>query len=125
MTQKDNDLVFVLSGEVGEIGGAAKSTRLLCEALMSIGKKVRLFVTLPPDPSTYKKLQSQGIEVMIPVLNVGWRWELPAKLNAIRVFCEAIKSRPALIHCHGLSTEANYLLQLPRTAPIYVWESTE
>ncbi len=117
--------VFVLSAEVGEIGGAAKSTRLLCEALSRIGKRVTLFLTVPPDSSTSQKLRAQNIEVVPSLIRLGCRWGLPSRVNAVRLFFQSIISPPALIHCQGLSAEAKYLLQLPRTAPVYLWENTE
>jgi glycosyltransferase involved in cell wall biosynthesis len=125
MAGKRKDLIFVLSGYVGEMGGASKSTRLLCEALVQIGKDVRLFVSLPPDPATRKRLEAQNIEIVLPYVNKGWRWGVPRKLNAFRLFLQALRTRPILIHSYGLSAEAQYLLQLPHIAPIYLWESTE
>ena len=125
MGHERDDLIFVLSSEVGEIGGGAKSTRLLCEALRRIGKRVKLFVTLSPDLATRQTLEAQNIEVVLPCINKGWRWAIPQRVNAFQLFLQALFTRPTLIHSCGLSAEAKYLLHLPSTAPIYLWENTE
>lgn len=125
MRHEGGDLIYVLSDHVGEMGGAAKSTRLLCEALIELGKGVRLFVTLPPDHATRQKLEAKNIEIILPCINKGWRWSIPQKVIAVQLFVQALFTPPTLIHSQGLSTEARYLLQLPRIAPIYLWENTE
>lgn len=125
MTPGPNDLIYVLSSQVGEVGGAAKATRLLCEALARMGQRVRLFVTLPPEVATAARLASQNIEVVTPRLNKGWRHNLPQKQIAFQLFRFARRERPARILSVSLSLEAKYVLQLPRTSPFYLWETTE
>lgn len=125
MRHDGSDLIYVLSDHVGEMGGAAKSTRLLCETLIELGKGVRLFVTLPPDHATRQKLEAKNIEIVLPCINKGWRWSIPQKLIALQLFVQALFAPPTLIHSQGLSSEARYLLQLPHVAPIYLWENTE
>lgn len=125
MTHGSNDLIYVLSSQVGEVGGAAKATRLLCEALAQMGQRVRLFVTLPPEAATAARLAAQKIEVVTPRLNKGWRQNLPQKQIAFQLFQFARRERPARILSVSLSLEAKYVLQLPRTSPFYLWETTE
>jgi glycosyltransferase involved in cell wall biosynthesis len=115
---------FVLSAHVGEVGGAAKAARLLCEALARTGE-VTLFVTLPPEAETRRRLESQGIEVVVPWASVGWRLGFPARMNALRCALAARRERPALVLGVSLGTEARLLLRLPRAAPIHLWETTE
>ncbi len=119
------ELIYVLSSQVGEVGGAAKATRLLCEAWRELGCRVRLFVTLPPEPATACRLKERGIEVIVPHFNKGWRHNLPQKQIALQLFTQVQRVRPALIQSVSLSLEARCLLQLPRVASIYLWETTE
>ncbi len=125
MKSTTNDIIYVLSSQVGEVGGAAKATRLLCEAYVRMQKRVRLFVTLPPDAENVARLSKQNIEIVTPRFNKGWRYNLPQKQLAQQIYQSACRERPALIHSVSLSIEARFLLQLPRTAPIYLWETTE
>jgi glycosyltransferase involved in cell wall biosynthesis len=115
-------MIFVLSQQVGEVGGAAKATRLLCQAL-SKSEDVTLFVTLPPDAETRRRLN--GVEVVVPWVNRGWRLGLPARQIPLRLHLAARRARPAYIVSVSLSTEARVLLQLPRVAPVHLWETTE
>ena len=48
-----------------------------------------------------------------------------SKGHRLTTFCSSLIYFSSLIHSHGLSTEARYLLQFPRIAPIYLWENTE
>jgi|SRR5215204_3387631 len=125
MSAVGNGSVYVLSGQVGHVGGAAKATLLLCEALADIGKRIKLFVTLPPAPAVAEGLASRGVEVVVPLVNKGWRWDLPQRLNALQIFLSARRHPPSFIHSVSLSAEAKYLLRFPRVAPLYLWESTE
>lgn len=125
MNDTRNNLVYVLSSQVGAVGGAAKATHLLCEALICIHKQVELFVTLPPEKVVLDNLQTQGIKVHVPIINKGWKWRLPQKLIAFQIFWAARRMSPSLIHSVSLSVEARYLLRLPQVAPLYLWETTE
>ncbi|HUR00478.1 MAG TPA: glycosyltransferase family 4 protein [Gemmatimonadaceae bacterium] len=113
------------SGEVGSVGGAAKATMMLCEALAKAGASVTLFVTLPPDVSVVKRLEAHGVTLRLPVVSVGWRKSVPQRSLVIQMWLEAMTRRPRFIHITGLSAEARRLLQLPRVAPIFIWETTE
>ena len=76
----------MLSSQVGEVGGAAKATRLLCEALARMGARVRLFVTLPPDAATRARLAAANVEVVAPLWNKGWSRNWPQKQIVLRLF---------------------------------------
>jgi glycosyltransferase involved in cell wall biosynthesis len=115
----------VQAGEVGSVGGAAKATLLLCEALGKIGAKVTLFVTLAPDDDVLARLTTRGINVRMPAVRVGWRAALPQRVIALQLWTSARKEKPRLIHVVGLSREAREILRLPKVAPVYVWETTE
>lgn len=119
------ELVYVLSSQVGEVGGAAKATRLLCEALAKMKNRVRLFVTLPPDEVTAQRLARQNIEIVTPRFNKGWRHNLPQKQIAFQLFQWLRREKPSRVLSVSLSVEARYLLQLPRTSPVFLWETTE
>ena len=117
-----SERVQVLAGEVGEVGGAAKATRLLCESLAELGLRVQLFVTLPPAEAVRAQLGERGIEILSPPLNRGWRFQLPQRQIALRLFGEALRHRPRFVHTVGLGVEARFLLALPRVARVYLWE---
>lgn len=117
--------LFVLSGQVGDVGGAAKATRLLCESAAEVGLRVTLFVTLPPDAEVRLALEERGIAVVTPRVNRGWRWGLPQRLIAWQLHRAARRRPPSLIHSVSLSPEARVLLRLGPAAPLCLWESTE
>jgi glycosyltransferase involved in cell wall biosynthesis len=118
-------LIYVLSGEVGEVGGAAKAALLLCEALTELGNQVRLYVTSRPDATTIERLASRGVSVTVPLVRIGHRWSLPQRAIATQAYFAARRAQPTLIHCVSLSAEARYLLSFPSVAPVYLWESTD
>ena len=113
------------------VGGASKAALLLCEALVSIGHRVRLFVTLPPEPDIRSKLEARGVRISTPHTIIptayckGWRWGIPQRMIAFQVFAQAWRKSPDMIHVVSLSPEARHLLRLPKTAPVLLWETTE
>ncbi|MGI8839010.1 MAG: glycosyltransferase family 4 protein [Pyrinomonadaceae bacterium] len=125
MESKKGKSIFVLASEVGMVGGASKATLLLSQILVSVGHRVRLFVTLPPQPEVRAKLEECGVEITIPAYGRGWRWKIPQRLIALQIFIKAWRRAPAAIHVVSLSQEARHLLQLPTTAPVLLWETTE
>lgn len=124
-------LVYVLAGEVGEIGGASRATMLLAEALVQLGTRVRLFVTSPPTERTTERLRSSGIDLELPLRLTpprhcpGWRWGVPQRVIALQVYLRALSERPRSVIVVSLRPEARFLLRLPRTVSVLPWESTE
>lgn len=125
LKKKNGDTVFVLSERVSNVGGASKATRLLCEALVEIGKKVWLFSTLPPEADMAERLTALGVKIVVPYINKGWRLGIPQEQIAIQLYMAARRTRPLLIHSVGLTLEARKFLRLPEVAPLYLWECTE
>ena len=125
MTEGEKELVYVLSTYIGEVGGSAKATVLLCEALIQSGRRVRLFVASRSNPETVQKLEALGVRVDVPRVAVLSRWAWPSRSLILQLWRAARKEHPAFIHTISLSQEARFLLQLPRVAPVYLWETTE
>ena len=117
--------VFVQAGEVGMVGGAAKATVLLCDALVELGARVTLFVTLMPSDDVRDELVQKGVVVVAAFVRGGWRYRLPQACLVMQIWIRALYQRPSLIHVVGISREAGQLLGLPSLAPVYVWETTE
>ena len=123
--------MYVLASEADIVGGASKAALLLCESLTDIGCRVRLFVTHPPRSDVKTRLEASGVAVSAPLPGFvpsrlrGWRWLVPQRLVAALTFVEAWRESPAAVHVVSLVSEARYLLALPRTAPVLLWETTE
>ncbi len=120
-----DESIFVLGENVNAVGGAAKATRLLVEALASVFTHVVLFVSTPADRNTRRDLELRGIKVVGPLMKRGCRWQLPKRSIAFQLLISAKRLPPLLIHSVGLTQEARFLLALPQVAPILLWESTE
>ncbi len=118
-------VVFVQSGEVGTMGGAAKATLLLCEQLALAGARVTLFVTLPPEPAIAGRLKLSDVALRTPAIPVGWRHAIPQRAIAAQLWLEAAARRPRFVQFVGFSREAREILKLPNVTPIYLWETTE
>lgn len=117
--------IFVQAGEVGPVGGAAKATMLLCEALSELGARVTLFVTLKPAEDVVKALANLGVIVVSALAKGGWRYRLPQLAIATQIWIKSQVDKPSLIHVVGISREAFHLLGLPMLPPVYVWETTQ
>lgn len=117
--------IYVLASAIGESGGAAKATRLLGESLATLGTRVHLFVTHPPQPATYSRLRARAISVTSAWFNRGHRFELPQRLIARQLALAATANRARCIISVSLSAEARHLLTMLPPVPIYLWESTE
>ncbi|MEO8192476.1 MAG: glycosyltransferase family 4 protein [Gemmatimonadales bacterium] len=118
-------LVYVLSDQAGMVGGAAKATLLLCEALRRAGSGVTLFSTFPTDNLTRDRLENAGIRIHSALLSRGSRFGIPAKSIAVQLWVAARMKRPGAVHAVGLTGEASHLLTLPFIPPTFVWETTE
>lgn len=119
------DVVFVLSEHASGVGGPPESTTLLCEMLVTIGVRVCLFTPHPPKDPYCARLQAAGVKVTTSFLRRGSRWRLPQKCVVGVLFVEALWRRPALVYGMGLTAQVDYLLRLPRVAPVIPWENTE
>lgn len=119
------DEVFVFSDLVGEVGGAAKATRLLCEALVRVGATTTLFVIGVPDSKTRTDLERRGIEVVTPLSNKGWRLHVPTELLVRQINRATRLRRPSCIIAVGLTSETRRLLEHCPAAPVWLWETTE
>src|SRR5947209_4281262 len=117
--------IAILSSGVGNLGGAAKATLLLCLALRRLNRPVCLFVTLPPEADTAAVLAAGGVQVVTPRVSRGWRLAAPQRSIAAQLFWWARRVKPAAILAVSLSPEARYLLRLSSTVPIDLWETTE
>lgn len=117
--------VGVLSDEVGTIGGAAKATLLLCEALAGAGSSVTLFVTTPPNRATRVRLGEKGIVLELPPIPMGSRFQIPARSLAVRAWRTMQSAQIELLHAVGMQREVSQLLSLPRRFRTVVWETTE
>src|SRR3954467_2428980 len=95
--------VVVLSSEVGDVGGVARATWLLCQALSSLAQTVELFVTLPPSPELRQRLAARGIAREVPILNRGWRARVPQRLLAFQLAWAATRRKMDLIVSVSLS----------------------
>jgi glycosyltransferase involved in cell wall biosynthesis len=110
---------------VGESGGAAKATLLLCLSLARLGKQVTLFVTLPPDSQTTNRLRDAGVTVVASRVQRGWRLGVPHWFIAVQLYWWARRNAPARVHAVSLSSEARHFLRFPSVAPTSLWETTE
>lgn len=117
-------VVRVLSDEVGLVGGAAKATLLLCEALADGGARVFLHVTTPPDASIIARLENKAVSYKAAPIPVGSRFRLPARSNAVRAWL-ATRRSDAVLHAVGMQREVRQFLALPGRTRTFVWETTE
>lgn len=117
--------VIVLSDAVGEMGGAAKATMLLCEALSTAGAAVSLFVTTAPSKSTSNKLRSSGVSVVAPFVTRGWRLGMPSRSLALRAWIAMRRYPEAILHSVGLTNELMHFLRFPGQFRVMAWETTE
>lgn len=117
--------VFVFSDAVGELGGAAKATRLLCEALVRLDVTTTLFVLGVPDEATRARLEGIGVEIVTPLLDKGWRLTLPTEILIRQLSHTARARRPSCILAVGLTRASRRLLRQRPPAPVWLWETTE
>lgn len=117
--------VIVLSDEVGIMGGAAKATLLLCEALASGGSQVELFATAPPEPEVSRRLRSQSITLRRPPVPYGSRFRLPARSNGVSAWLTLRRSPSTVLHAVGMQREVEQYLSLPGRFRTFLWETTE
>jgi glycosyltransferase involved in cell wall biosynthesis len=120
-----SDAIAVLSSAVGERGGAAKATLLLCQALTQLGKQVTLFVTGIPDAGMRTALAKSKVTLVVPYVNRGWRVRAPHRCIAWQLFWWTRRNPNSIVHAVSLSPEARYFLALPGRASTYLWETTE
>lgn len=118
-------MIAVLASMVGEGGGAAKATLLLCMSLARLGKHVKLFVSLPPDARTTGRLRGSGVDIVTSRVQRGWRLGLPQRSVALQLYWSARRHAPSAIYSVSLSSEARHFLHFPPVAPMYLWETTE
>lgn len=117
--------VFVVAESVGWMGGAARSTLLLCERATTLADEVRLFVTRPAEGDVQDRLRTARVKVTVPLVGRGYRFELPQLQTALLTELAAWRTPPPLVHCVSLGSEARALLSLPPVAPVWLWETTE
>jgi glycosyltransferase involved in cell wall biosynthesis len=117
--------VIVLSDEVGIMGGAAKATLLLCEALASGGSSVELFATSPPKPEVERRLSSQSIRLRRPPIPYGSRFRLPARSNGLNAWLTLRRTPSTVLHAVGMQREVEQYLSLPGRFRTFLWETTE
>ncbi len=107
------------------MGGAAKATLLLCEALADGGAQVFVHVTTPPSAVIIARLRSKGIGYKPAPVPFGWRFRLPARSNALRAWLAMRRSGDAVLHAVGMAREASQFLSLPGRSRTFLWETTE
>lgn len=116
--------IWIVSGEAGLVGGAARATVLLVEAIRRTGSDVHLFVSLPPDAETAIRLHRSGARLTVSPLRRGWRWHMPQCGLAAMVRLLMLRHNPSAVLCIGLGAEAYFLLRahVPR---LVLWETTD
>lgn len=117
--------VYVLSDEAGVMGGAAKASLLLCEALAKGGARVELFVTTLPEAAVRHRLDAQGIRCHPAPVGRGSRFKIPARSNGFFAWLRILASPSVILHAVGMQREVMQFLSLPGRFETFVWETTE